>query len=189
MYTTAGVAGSTVSGITPARDTVTPLSSHGRETLSRHNSVASSRRSEASSPSLASSFHQGDHFPNLHAPRQSSTSQYGYTQQTMSPGSNRTSTIPPNLGTTRFEETAYHRSELEAAKRENGTLRRRIRELERTLSRRQQSAMGRERSESVSTSASVGGEGGSGRRMIKEDDEEVVRVGESAGSVGFDGGQ
>tara|TARA_R110002060_G_scaffold31464_8_gene42049 strand:- start:307 stop:693 length:387 start_codon:yes stop_codon:yes gene_type:complete len=107
--------------------------------------------------------------------------------------------------TGRYEEAAYHRHELEAVKRENDVLKRRIRELERTLRRRRQSDVDAEagdsarvRSESVSTTASVrdgagvGGGGVSlagvrGRERPKEEDEEseVVQVGESARSAGL----
>ncbi|KAF2457842.1 hypothetical protein BDY21DRAFT_342938 [Lineolata rhizophorae] len=44
-----------------------------------------------------------------------------------------------SLSTPRYEETAYHRQELEEAKRENERLRRRIRELEATLKERSNS--------------------------------------------------
>ena len=91
--------------------------------------------------------------------------------------------------TGRYEETAFHRHELEAVKRENDTLRRRIRELERTLSARRQSDASRTRSESVSTTASVGVRDslvgvGRGREREKDGEDDVVRVGESARSAG-----
>ncbi|KAL5315430.1 hypothetical protein ACEPPN_016297 [Leptodophora sp. 'Broadleaf-Isolate-01'] len=87
----------------------------------------------------------------------------------------RTDSITSVQTTGRYEEAAYHRHELDAVKRENEALKRRIRELERTLRRRRQSdaegsVVGGEgarfRSESVSTTASVsvsardGGTGG-----------------------------
>ena len=74
-------------------------------------------------------------------------------------------------------------------KRENEALRRRIQELERSLSSRRQSGNGMTRSGSVSTNASfprMNGTGGRGRGGT-EDDEDAVHVGESAGSVGFGG--
>jgi len=83
--------------------------------------------------------------------------------------------------TGRYEETAFHRHELEAVKRENDALKRRIRELERTLRARRESDASRTRSESVSTTASGVGRG---REREKEGEEEVVRVGESARSAG-----
>ena len=179
--TTAGVAGSTVSGIAPARDIYT----YGRDPLSRQSSVAS-RLSEASSPSLSSSLNQGDHFPNLHTHRRSGSASQNQpslsSQQTMNAGNTR---VP---STQRYEEAAHHRSELELVKRENEALRRRIQELERSLSSRRQSENGMTRSGSVSTNASIprmNGTGGRGRGT--EDDEDAVHVGESAGSVGFGG--
>lgn len=104
--------------------------------------------------------------------------------------------------TGRYEETAYHRLELDSVKRENETLKRRIRELERTLRARRQSdaslSQSRTRSESVSTSASVHrdsvsvsgsgvGIGGRGREGggEKDDLEDGVRVGESARGGGL----
>lgn len=107
--------------------------------------------------------------------------------------------------TGRYEEAAYHRHELDAVKRENEGLKRRIRELERTLRTRRESdaetgGEGRWRSESVSTTASVResgvsvagtgtGVGGRGRERAVVDDglehEAEVQVGESARSAGL----
>lgn len=189
--TTAGVAGSAISGITPARDVPAPYSSYPRDALSRHNSITSSRRSEASSPSLSSSLHQGDHFPNLLPLRQSSSSQHGHSQsahiQTMGTGNARSSYLPSAVGTSRYEEAAHHRSELDIVKRENESLRRRIRELERSLNSRRQPDMGRNRSDSASTGTSVP-PNSRGHPVLIDDDDDVVNVGESAGSVGVGGG-
>lgn len=91
--------------------------------------------------------------------------------------------------TQRYEEAAYHRSELEIVKRENEALRKRIRDLERSLNNRRQSGNGITRSVSVSTNASIptrAGAGGPGQAT--EEDEDAVHVGESAGSVGDGGG-
>ncbi len=94
--------------------------------------------------------------------------------------------------TGRYEEAAYHRHELEAVKRENEALKRKIRELERTLRERRQSDASRPRSESVSTTASVGNRDSVSvlarnreADMEEESPEEVVRVGESARSGGL----
>ena len=84
--------------------------------------------------------------------------------------------------TGRYEETAYHRHELRSVKQENEGLKRRIRELERTLRARRQSDASRTRSESVSTTASVGL--GRGRESEKDEEDGGVRVGESARSAG-----
>ena len=92
------------------------------------------------------------------------------------------------MATARYEEAAYHRSELEVAKRENEALRKRIRELERTLSSRRGSDAGRLSIDSAST----GGPGRGGFRRqtsVIDDDEDAVGVGESAGSVGFGAGR
>lgn len=95
-------------------------------------------------------------------------------------------TSVPTTG--RYEETAYHRQELDAVKRENETLKRRIRDLERTLRARRPSDASRTRSESVSTTASVRDREvsgvGRGREREKEGEEDAVRVGESARSAG-----
>lgn len=98
-------------------------------------------------------------------------------------------TSVPTTG--RYEEAAYHRHELDSVKRENEALKRRIRDLERTIRERRQSDASRTRSESVSTSASVNNRdsvGGVGRGREREKDgegEDVVRVGESARSGGL----
>ena len=102
---------------------------------------------------------------------------------------------PPSIGsgvaTARYEEVTQHRTELEVVKRENEALKRRIRDLERSLNSRRLSDMGRDRSESASTSASVphtANSQGHPQRRNAEDEHDVVQVGESAGSVGVDGG-
>lgn len=113
---------SNISGIAPAREPVsTPWYARDHQT-SRRNSNTSTRRSEATSPFLTSSFH-GDSL--LHASSHpSSVSQYPS-------GSSNPSTM---AASTRLEEVTYHRAELERVKRENGILRQRIQELEKALS-------------------------------------------------------
>jgi hypothetical protein len=121
--------------------------------------------------------------------------------------------LSPGLlaATTRYEETAYYRSALEAAKRENEALKDIIRDLERRVRDRRVSDASRTRSESVSTTASVpvSGLGGGaviappregGRSLERERGmttlsvagsvgvgipDEEVRVGESAASAGL----
>jgi len=65
--------------------------------------------------------------------------------------------LSPGLmpATLRYEETQYHRNELEAAKKENEALKRQIRELERLVHERRASNASRPRSESASTTASM----------------------------------
>ncbi|KAL8655124.1 MAG: hypothetical protein Q9210_001071 [Variospora velana] len=190
--TTGGVAGSTISGIAPARDSHAVYPTHA-QSLTRQNSTASSRRSQASSPSLSSSLLQGDHFPNLIPLRQPSLSQPHpplgqLPQQTLSPAASaRSSYVHSSAATARYEESAHQRAEMESVKRENETLRRRIRELERRLTSNRRHA--RSDSESTGTSAlrrsaaSAHGHDGS-----LDFDEDAVHVGESAGSVGVGGG-
>ncbi len=181
--TTAGIAGSTVLGIAPARDTMAPYS-HARDSLSRQSSIAS-RRSEASSPSLSSSYYQGEQFPSLYGHRHtSSASQHQLPPQTQQPqqpinlGSARSSYI---ASTQRYEEATQQRSELDIVKRENEALRRRVRELERSLGNRRESAAGLSRRESISPNVSV-------PRQIPhpsaEESEDAVSVGESASRRG-----
>ncbi|MCJ1368178.1 hypothetical protein MMC16_007319 [Acarospora aff. strigata] len=220
--TTAGIAGSTISGITPARDNTIASTSQAaaeraRETLSRQNSMTSSRRSGTSSPSMSSSLQHADHFLNSYSNRHSISSQHSH-HQSVQFTPTHTTTIPDNprspslsssaAATARYEEAAYHRSELETVKRENEILRRRIRELERGLSAQRDShADHRRRSTSTTTSMSARAGGGgtrgptdvgsgsarkAGRGSDKDDDDETesesVQVGESAGSVGVGGG-
>ena len=101
----------------------------------------------------------------------------------------------PSLGsgvvTARYEEVTQHRFELEAVKRENEALKRRIRDLERNLSSRRRSDIGRDRSESASTGASMpqaANSQGHAQSRNADDEDDAVRVGESAGSVGVGGG-
>lgn len=76
----------------------------------------------------------------------------------------------------RYEETSYHRHELETVKRENEVLKRKIKELERTLRARRQSDASRTRSESVSTTASVGPRDSAGGVARGTDHDEDVPV-------------
>ncbi|KAI4097380.1 MAG: hypothetical protein L6R37_006816 [Teloschistes peruensis] len=191
--TTGGVAGSTISGVAPAREPYGPYSAHAHS-LSRQNSTTSSRRSRASSPSLSSSLLQGDHFPNLVAhrhtnPSQPQSSAQSHPQNLTPAASARSSYLSSSAATARYEETAHHRSEMEIVKRENEMLRRRIRELERTLGSRTSS-----RSHTRSDSASTGNgalpsiTGGQRQSDTSDYEEDGVHVGESAGSVGLGGG-
>ncbi|KAH0536197.1 hypothetical protein FGG08_006905 [Glutinoglossum americanum] len=186
-WVAAGLSGSAISQGTPgiASHTSVPFfqatTDRAREgRLSRQNSFTSSiisdRRSRTSSP--VPGLYGGDHqhyrqhsYSHTHAyiPTPSSAPALYGSDGILSPSA---------VATSRYEETAHHRAELESVKRENEALRRRIKELERVISARRQSQNGRTRSESVSTTASAGGVVRPG-----EGDEEVVRVGESARSV------
>jgi hypothetical protein len=210
-WTIAGIAGGIGGGIAPSMTTDRSRPGVGRQdsssmplqslSLSRQNSVTSSRRSGDSSPALVvgsnpSSYHHADYFPSSHSTSHSvsqrpSMSIYrdpsfsGSGSQTI-PESERQ--LPGTLAamtsvqtTGRYEEAAFHRHELDVVKRENEALKRRIRELERTL----REMGGRIRSESVSMGQGMGRNGRSesvsttasavGRR-----EEDAVSVGESA---------
>jgi len=137
-----GINASAVTSIAPARESATHVPSQNRDTLSRQNSVASSRRSEASSPSLSSSLAYGDHFPITLPQRQSFILQHSHSstshssQQVNSAGNARSPGPPSAIFSARYEEAALQRSELEAVKQENEALRHRIKELERSLGSR-----------------------------------------------------
>ena len=152
--------------------------SYARDPLSRQSSVAS-RRSEASSPSLSSSHHQGDHFPH-HAHRHSNS----ITQPATAPGPHPTTVISARSSyipsTARYDDATYARAELESVKQENEALKQRIRELERDMRSRRQSDIDRARSDSFGTEASAALRG----RQPAQEEEDAVTVGESAASVG-----
>lgn len=183
LNTVAGISGSVSSGVAPdrARGTLPRHDSIPQsQSLSRQNSMTGSRRSGASSPAPPSG---SEHLPYFYQPRPSIPYREPSGGQLGGFGDGMRSDSVTSVQTTgRYEETAYHRHELEAVKRENDALKRRIRELERTLRARRQSDASRTRSESVSTTASVSGVG-RGREREK-DEEDVVRVGESARSAG-----
>ncbi|KAI9887961.1 MAG: hypothetical protein M1823_000218 [Watsoniomyces obsoletus] len=122
--------------------------------MSRQNSITSTRRSRASSPAhQPSSWAPAVDHHHPQQPRQAMPSphyhvhpyQHHHVPHAPLP---LTASSPTSSGfmTARLEETAMHRAEMEAAKRENEALKKRIRELERVMSARRQS------------SASAGGE-------------------------------
>lgn len=80
---------------------------------------------------------------------------------------------------------------MEMVKRENEALRRRIRDLERSLANHRASSRGHVRSDSESTGTGVPRHpavGGHGQDGSLDFDDDAVHVGESAGSVGVGGG-
>ncbi|EFW16996.1 conserved hypothetical protein [Coccidioides posadasii str. Silveira] len=133
-----------------------------RGNASREPSIASRAPSGHASPALSSSFQQhGEHFmpsshPHSHSYRLSQTflPAPGSSGQTQAPreGSRRGS-LSATHAAARYEEVSTHRAELEATKRENEMLRRRVRELEATIREyRRSEAGGRTRiSEATST--------------------------------------
>lgn len=88
--------------------------------------------------------------------------------------------------TSRYEETAFYKQELESVKRENDALKRRIRDLERTMRDRRASDASRPRSDSVSTtaSASVTAGGGSGVNIAGPRDRVVSMMSSASGNIG-----
>lgn len=173
--------------------------------MSRQNSATGSRRSGASSPALfgsAPSSYQHE-APHIRERYPSQRDQITSNASLDRPSAHDNTHITSG----RYEEAAFHRQELDIIKRENELLKRRIRELERTLrARRRESdvsasagAAGRNRSESASTTASVGqpASGHLSRDLMgvaaargrdtlgRESEEDGVRVGESARSVGL----
>lgn len=104
------------------------------------------------------------------------------------PGSGSTEVMSPSImpATSRYEETAFHRQELDAVKRENDALKRRIRELERLVRDRRASDAGtRPRSDSVSTTASANvSTSGPGVGIARPRGERMTSILSTAGSVG-----
>ncbi|KAL7622451.1 hypothetical protein AAE478_007956 [Parahypoxylon ruwenzoriense] len=146
----------------------------GATGMSRQNSTTSRRSGSRNhsphpyhaSTSLGSSYTQSHGFPYDYG---SSYFPRGYASSSTSIAVTPGSELSPGLmpATLRYEETAHYRQELETAKRENEVLKRRIKDLERTLRDRRQSdasrvSGGRERSGSASTTASVSVSGTTG---------------------------
>ena len=175
-------------GIAPERNR-TSMGAAMNQSLSRQNSE-SRRRSGASSPAPSGSYQSPDSFPHFYTQSRPSLSQYrepssSNIQHDHSHIQHRSDSITSVQTSGRYEEVALHKSELESVKKENDALKRKIRELERTLRNRCQSDASRTRSESVSTTASVSvGGAGRGRQRGVEEEEDGVRVGESARSAG-----
>lgn len=163
----------------------------GATALSRQNSTQShSRQSLSSSPAHASSFassHMADaaHGGYFHLRSATGASSHSLSHPQATPGSISTEMRSPSMMpvTSRYEETAFHRQELETVKRENDTLKQRIRELERLVRERRASDTGnRPRSESVSTTASVNVTGG-GAGIARPRGDRVTSMLSTAGSA------
>ena len=104
-----------------------------RNSMTRQDSAPSSRQSDAaSSPPLSASFEYGMNVPHRQSLIFTPTAAHVPSASLARSRSPTRSSIPVSP---RYEEVAYHRAELEAAKRENDALRRRIQELERCLSK------------------------------------------------------
>lgn len=233
---TASMAG--ISSPAPVRPSQPPAL--GGISLSRQGSSAS-RRSRAASPAplytsqpasyTAASYLNEPGMAGYFAHRLPQLSSSGATSVPVATPSSAVSELSPGIlpATMRYEETAFYRAELENVKKENEALKRRVRELERTVRDRRASdasrvsqgpgqaqsaaAVGRTRSDSVSTTASasvaastagVGGvtiaaqrEGRERPRVVSMLSttgsvavgvpEDELRVGESAASAGLRG--
>ncbi|KAI1387551.1 uncharacterized protein F4822DRAFT_430300 [Hypoxylon trugodes] len=145
--------------------------------MSRQNSSAS-QRSTSRNHSPHSSNYPWPHSGSVGSYGQQHGFPYDYGSSYFPRGSTSSSTsvaatpgseLSPGLmpATLRYEETAHYRQELDTAKRENEALKRRVKELERALRDRRPSdasrtGSGRDRSESVSTTASVSVSGATG---------------------------
>ncbi|PKS10925.1 hypothetical protein jhhlp_002683 [Lomentospora prolificans] len=183
----------------------------GPPDLSRHSSASHRSRTSSPGPS-AQNVHVGDGSLNYLQQQRVPHASVTGSSVVATPGSTGlTEPYSPGLmpATARYEETAFYRSELETAKRENELLKRRIRELERMVRERRTSDAGtRPRSESASTTASVSVPGvgvgvgiagpREGGRPTERDrgasitgsvgvgvPEDEVKVGESAASAGL----
>ncbi|OJD17845.1 hypothetical protein AJ78_02086 [Emergomyces pasteurianus Ep9510] len=160
---TSGVIAGGVTSIAPSRERDAPSSSSrpsldiARGSLSREASVTSQRQSGNASPLFSSSYQpHGEygshhHTPNInssHPPSHSYSHSHSHRSSltshpvpiptpqhsTAAVDHARSGSMSSSVGLlSRYEEAAHHRAELEAVKRENDMLRRRIRELEANL--------------------------------------------------------
>lgn len=144
----------------------------GPAAMSRQNSTTSHRSSSRNrSPQpylggsglLSSSHSAPNRFPQDHTSGHFARSR---TSSNASVAATPGSELSPGLmpATLRYEETVHYRSELESAKRENETLKKRVKELEKMLRERREGdlAHARIRSESNSTNTSVSMSGTTG---------------------------
>jgi hypothetical protein len=127
--------------------------------MSRQDSAAS-RHSQTHSPAqIINPLDPSNYFQQQRIPPPTSMpmSSVNATPGSASAAAAATDHMSPGLlpATTRYEETAYHRKELDTAKKENDALKKRIRELEKLVRDRRSSDASRARSESTSTAASM----------------------------------
>jgi len=174
LNTPPGTIAGSVNSIALSRDSGAVSSSRPsldlvRGSTGREASVAALHQSGTVSPSLSLSSVQ--HREGMHSPQHSRSHSLSHSQSHSYPNSHRPSftflplTTPPPLSPTnsissataisRYEETAFHRAELDAVKQENDNLRERVRELEASLKEIRQPASPRERAESFDSTASL----------------------------------
>lgn len=164
----------------------------GATPLSRQNSTQShSRQSLSSSPAHASSWASshmtdaahGGYFP-IRSPAGTAGGPTSVASATPAPGAGDVMSPSMMPATSRYEETAFYRQELDGVKRENEALKRRVRDLERMVrERRASDASTRPRSESVSTTASVNLAASTGASIARPRNERVVSMMSTTGSV------
>lgn len=169
LNTPPGTIAGSVNSIAPSRDSGNTLSSRLsldilRGNTGREASATTIHQSETASPSLSSSSVQ-QHREIMQAPHHTRSHSQSYPNShrasftflplTTSPPLSPTSSISSATAISRYEETAFHRAELDAVKRENDSLRQRVRELEATLKEFRQPPLPRERSESFASTASL----------------------------------
>ena len=198
---TASLIGGGISSPAPIRPGQ-PQHAFGSVSLSRQNSAAS-RRSRAGSPSPGSAQHPGltpgsytssstlndpagmaSYFAQIRAPQQSQPQQHSHS------GSIGTTEMAPGMipATSRYEEIAFYRGELENTKRENEVLRRRVRDLERQVRERRASEISSRASQSnlagagAANSAGLGGP--AGNENWSTTTAAAPSTGMSAGAVG-----
>lgn len=141
----------------PSMQLASPYETRPRPTLplSRQDSPAS-RRSQTNSPGpQASSIDPSSYFHQQRVPPPASMPM---SSVAATPGSGSLAEqMSPSLmpATSRYEETAFYRHELEAAKKENEGLKRRIRDLERMMQSRRTPAAGRVPSDAASTTTAT----------------------------------
>lgn len=154
---TAGAMSGSVNSIAPSREAGRPSTEMPRVSRSREASIASSRQSRTSSPSLSASLQYPGEHPahtrsSAHSHSHSRSLSHRPSQNSIPipiPGSSnppqsvghgdrhaRSTSFSSTSVTARYEEVAHHRAELSAAKRENDVLRRRVQELEASLKER-----------------------------------------------------
>lgn len=164
-----------------ARNPRSSMSMSRQNSTTSHRSASRSRNRSPRPHGAPGSYSQSHGFPHTEHPTGS-----GYFPPRSHPTSNNQSTaatpgseLSPGLmpATLRYEETVFYRQELDTAKRENETLKRRIKELEKMVRERRESDASRTsgggariRSESTSTTASVSvseavGAGGGGTNI------------------------
>ncbi|EEP76808.1 predicted protein [Uncinocarpus reesii 1704] len=153
-----GTSLTSVSGITPPRDSVVlprPALDHHRGKISREPSLTSPGLSGTSSPALMSSLQRPGEKP-ISSNHPSPNNHLGSSAFRPSPtltDDSRCGRLPSSSIAARYEEATARKAELDAARRENEVLRRRVRELEMILGQYRRSSPTRQASGSTRISS------------------------------------